>query len=57
MCASSVQVPYVTATVMKQENMPLEETAWNLLIIAAIGQRQGGDLTWLEPYWPAIQTW
>jgi hypothetical protein len=40
-----------------QENMPLEETAWDLLIIAAIGQRQGGDLTWLEPYWPVIQTW
>lgn len=37
--------------------MPLEETAWDLLIIAAIAQRQGGDLTWLEPYWPAIQTW
>lgn len=18
---------------------------------------QGGDLTWLEPYWPVIQTW
>ena len=41
----------------RQENMPLEETAWDLLIIAAIAQRQGGDLTWLEPYWPAIQTW
>jgi hypothetical protein len=40
-----------------QENMPLEETAWDLLIIAAIAQRQGGDLTWLEPYWPVIQTW
>ena len=35
----------------------LQETAWDLLIIAAIAQRQGGDLTWLEPYWPAIQTW
>ena len=41
----------------KQENMPLEETAWDLLIIAAIAQRQGGDLTWLVPYWPAISTW
>jgi hypothetical protein len=37
--------------------MPLEETAWDLLIIAAIAQRQNGDLTWLEPYWPAIQSW
>ena len=45
-------IPYTN-----QENMPLEETSWDLLIIAAIAQRQGGDLTWLEPYWPAIQTW
>lgn len=37
--------------------MPLEETAWDLLIIAAIAQRQDGDLTWLEPYWPAIESW
>ena len=41
----------------RQENMPLEETAWDLLIIAAIAQRQGGDLTWLEPYWPTIELW
>jgi hypothetical protein len=40
-----------------QENMPLEETSWNLLIIAAIAQRQGGDLSWLAPYWPAMETW
>jgi hypothetical protein len=37
--------------------MPLEETSWALLIIAAIAQRQGGDLSWLVPYWPAISTW
>ena len=41
----------------RQENMPLEETAWNLLVIAAIAQRQGGDLTWLAPYWPVMETW
>jgi Domain of unknown function (DUF4965)/Domain of unknown function (DUF5127) len=40
-----------------QENMPLEETAYFMLQIAAIAQRQGGDVTWLEPYWPAIQNW
>ena len=40
-----------------QENMPLEESSWDLLIIALIGQAQGGDLTWLQPYWPAIQQW
>lgn len=37
--------------------MPLEETAWDLLIIAAIAQRQGGDLTWLQPYWPLMDSW
>ena len=37
--------------------MPLEETSWALLIIAAIAQRQGGDLSWLVPYWPAVSTW
>jgi hypothetical protein len=40
-----------------QENMPLEETSWFLLIIAATAQRQGGDVQWLQPYWPAIQQW
>ena len=40
-----------------QENMPLEETSWFLLIIAAVAQRQGGDLSWLTPYWPAMETW
>ena len=49
--------PYADLPYTGQENMPLEETAWDLLIIAAIAQRQQGDLTWLEPYWPAIQTW
>ena len=40
-----------------QENMPLEETSWFLLIIAATAQRQGGDVQWLQPYWPAIESW
>jgi hypothetical protein len=40
-----------------QENMPLEETAWDLLIIAAIAQREGGDVTWLAPYWDTIVRW
>lgn len=40
-----------------QENMPLEETSYFLLIIAAIAQRQGGDVSYLKPYWPAIQSW
>ena len=37
--------------------MPLEETSWFLLIIASIAQRQGGDVQWLQPYWPAMETW
>ena len=41
----------------KQENMPLEETSWNLLIIALIAQAQGGDLQWIAPYWPVVETW
>ena len=49
--------PIADLPASRQENMPLEETAWDLLIIAAIAQRQGGDLSWLEPYWPVIQTW
>jgi hypothetical protein len=40
-----------------QENMPLEETAWDILSIAAIAQRQGDDLTWLTPYWPVMEIW
>ena len=28
-----------------------------ILVLAGIAQRQGGDLTWLEPYWPAIELW
>ena len=49
--------PLANLPAARQENMPLEETAWDLLIIAAIAQRQGGDLAWLEPYWPVIETW
>ena len=37
--------------------MPLEETSWNLLILALIAQAQGGDVQWLAPYWGAIETW
>lgn len=40
-----------------QENMPLEETSWDILSIAAIAQLQGDDLSWLVPYWPVVQTW
>jgi hypothetical protein len=36
---------------------PLQETSFFLLVIAAVAQRQGGDVTYLQPYWPAIQAW
>ena len=49
--------PLANLPYTKQENMPLEETSWNLLIIALIAQAQGGDLEWIAPYWPVIQTW
>lgn len=34
-----------------------EETSYFLLNIALIAQQQGGDLTWLTPYWPALTQW
>ncbi len=37
--------------------MPLEESSWNLLIIALIGMRQKGDLAWLAPYWDVLNSW
>ena len=49
--------PLANLPYTSQENMPLEETSWFLLIIAAIAQRQGGDVQWLQPYWPAMETW
>jgi len=49
--------PLANLPYTRQENMPLEETAWDLLILAAVAQRQGGDVAWLEPYWPVVQTW
>jgi hypothetical protein len=49
--------PLANLPYTKQENMPLEETSWNLLIIALIAQAQGGDMEWIAPYWPVIETW
>lgn len=36
-----------------QEDMPLEETANLLLMLAAIGYQQQGNTSWLEPYFQA----
>ena len=41
----------------KQENMPLEQTSWDMLVLAAVAMRQGGDVTWLAPYWPVLTSW
>lgn len=49
--------PIANLAYTQQENMPLEETAFFFLMIASIGQRQGGDVSWLTPYWPVMQTW
>jgi Domain of unknown function (DUF5127)/Domain of unknown function (DUF4965)/Domain of unknown function (DUF4964) len=46
--------PLANLPYTQQENMPLEESAWALLSIAVVAQRQGGDLTWLTPYWPLV---
>jgi hypothetical protein len=41
----------------QQEQMPMEESGNLLLMLAAIAQQQKGDVAWLTPYWPALQTW
>jgi len=41
----------------EQEQMPMEESGNMLIMLAAIAQQQNMDVKWLEPYWPALQTW
>lgn len=40
-----------------QENMPIEESANMMLMIAATTLRTGGDVAWLAQFWPAMRTW
>ena len=40
-----------------QENMPIEETANLILMVAAIVQRQSNNITWLAPYWRILIQW
>jgi hypothetical protein len=49
--------PIANLPYTKQENMPLEQTSWDMLIIAAIAMRQGDDVSWLAPYWPVLESW
>jgi hypothetical protein len=49
--------PIANLAYTQQENMPLEETSFFFLMIASIAQRQGGDVSWLTPYWPVMNTW
>ncbi|CEL95225.1 unnamed protein product [Vitrella brassicaformis CCMP3155] len=38
-------------------DMPMEETADMLILIAAIAHRQGGNVSYLADYWPVIDQW
>ena len=41
----------------EQEQMPVEESANMLIMLAAIAQRQGGAVDYLVPYLPVLTTW
>jgi len=41
----------------QQEQMPMEESANMIIMLAGIAQQQGNKVDWLKPYWPALQTW
>ena len=41
----------------QQEQMPMEESANLLLMLAGIAQRQNNDVAYLKPYWPALTQW
>jgi len=41
----------------QQEQMPMEESANMLIMLAGIAQQQSNKVDWLKPYWPALQTW
>ena len=41
----------------EQEQMPMEESSSMLIMLAAIAQRQGGAVDYLEPYLPLLDTW
>jgi hypothetical protein len=49
--------PVCDITAGQQEQMPMEESANLLLMLAAIAQQQGNNVAWLKDYWPALKTW
>ena len=49
--------PICDITGPEQEQMPMEESANLLIMLAAIAQRQQYDVAYLKPYWPALTQW
>jgi len=49
--------PVADITGEQQEQMPMEESANMLIMLAGIAQQQGQKVDWLNPYWPALATW
>ena len=49
--------PVSDITGPEQEQMPMEESANLLIMLAAIAQRQKYDVAYLKPYWPALTQW
>ena len=49
--------PVSDITGPEQEQMPMEESANLLIMLAAIAQQQGNDVSYLKPYWPALTQW
>ena len=49
--------PVSDITGPEQEQMPMEESANLLIMLAAIAQKQKYDVAYLQPYWPALTQW
>jgi len=49
--------PVADITGEQQEQMPMEESANMLIMLAAIAQQQSNSVKWLQPFWPALTSW
>ena len=49
--------PIADTNAAAQEEMPLEESGNMLLMLAAIAQRQNGDVNWMVPYQKILEEW
>ena len=49
--------PVADITQGQQEQMPMEESANFFLMLSGIVRAQNNDVSWLQPYWPLLQTW